>query len=156
MHSQPRPLLLSSIVRPSIIFTLVAAALTGCRSEPVITADSRALPKNAAQAEVVSVQVFRNEQTLEMTNTTARIYGPGTLWLNGRFSRHIDGLAIGQTLSLNLREFQDEFGEHFKAGGFFAADPPERVVLTQFEPDGTPPGGVPKLVGFITVQGLAD
>ena len=154
MHSQPRRL--TSVICSSAAIALLAAALSGCRTEPVITADSRALPKSAVQAEVVNVQVFRNDQTLEMTNTTARVYGPGTLWLNGRFSRRIDGLAIGQTLSLNLREFQDEFGVYFKAGGFFAADPPERVVLTQFEPDGTPAGEAPKLVGFITVQGLAD
>ncbi len=154
MHSQPRRS--SRLIRISGAVVLLTAALGGCRSEPVITADSRALPKNATQVEVVNVQVFRNEQTLEMTNTTARGYGPGTLWLNGRFSRRIEGMAIGETLTLNLRDFQDEFGVHFKAGGFFAADPPERVVMTQYEPDGTPAGEGPKLIGFITVQGLAD
>ena len=118
--------------------------------------DARVLPKNAVQSEVVNVQVFRRDTTLELTNTTARNFGPGTLWLNGRFSRKIDGMAIGQTLVLNLREFEDEYGDPFRAGGFFAADPPERVVMTQYEADGSASEGAPSLVGLITVQGLAE
>jgi len=143
------------------LFVLVSVApmvlaLGACRSEPSMRPDARALPRGAAQAEVVNIQVFRKDTTLELTNTTARNFGPGTLWINGRFSRKIDGIAIGQTLVVSLREFEDEYGDVFRAGGFFAADPPERVVLTQYEPDGTPAGQAPALVGFITVQGLAE
>lgn len=93
-------------------------------------------PTTLAQAEVLNIQAFRNVTSLEITNTTARSFGPGLVWLNERYSRPIDGLAIGESLDLPLRGFVDEFGDPFRAGGFFATREPDPVVLAQLESDG--------------------
>jgi hypothetical protein len=100
--------------------------------------------------EVLDVQVFRHPTELEFTNTTARTFGPCTLWLNGRYQHDLSGLAVGQTVHLNLKEFRDEFGEHFSAGGFWAADDPELLALTQIEV--ADEAGKPQLLGLITIR----
>ena len=68
-----------------------------------------------------------------MTNTTSHYFGPSTIWLNARYSKPVDEFAVGQTLTIPLAEFHDEFGEIFRGGGFFAADPPQRLVLAEIE-----------------------
>jgi hypothetical protein len=86
--------------------------------------------------ETLDIQVFRRTQTIELTNTTARRFGPGTLWLNARFARAIDGLDVGQTLVLPLAGFRDEFSDSFRSGGFFATEKPYRLVLAELETEG--------------------
>ena len=117
-----------------------AAMLAGCSSaggllEPT-SAEPGPPPSTLAQGEVLNIQVFRNVTDLELTNTTARSFGPGRHWINERYSREIDGLAIGESLDLPLREFVDEFGDPFRAGGFFATRDPDRLVLAQLESEG--------------------
>jgi hypothetical protein len=82
---------------------------------------------------VADVQAFREDTRLVMTNTTAEEFRPGLLWVNAYFSREIDGLAIGETLRLDLREFRNEYGEAFRAGGFFATRRPDAVVLVEIQ-----------------------
>ena len=84
-----------------------------------------------------------------MTNTSAKAFGPSRVWLNARFSRTIDEFAVGQTLKLDLREFYDEFGESFRAGGFFATRNPEAMVLCELENEGT-------VYGLVVVGSLVD
>lgn len=93
-------------------------------------------PSPLPQAEVLNIQAFRNVTDLELTNTTARSFGPGLVWINERYSTPIDGLAIGESLDLPLRLFVDEYGDPFRAGGFFATRDPDPVVLVQLEADG--------------------
>jgi hypothetical protein len=110
-------------------------AAAGC-SGPVTAgpeAHARAYPFEADRAQVHDIQVFREGTHLRLTNTTAKSFGPGTLWVNQRFSLPVDGLAVGQSLDLNLYDFVDEFGEKFRAGGFFATRNPDPVVLVQYE-----------------------
>ena len=68
-----------------------------------------------------------------MTNTSARAFGPSTLWINASHSREIDGFAIGESLTLDLRSFVDEYGNTFRAGGFFATRRPHDLVLAEIE-----------------------
>lgn len=105
------------------------------------------------------MQVFRRSKTLEFTNTTASPLGPGTIWLNRRFSRPITRpIGVGQSVALPLTEFRDEFGEPFRAGGFWASDMPDALVLCQVEQaPGTPgEGEKPIITGLVTVQSFAD
>lgn len=88
------------------------------------------------KAEVLDIQVFRNVTTLELTNTTARSFEDATIWLNQRYSMPIGGLDIGESLELPLRRFVDEYGDTFRAGGFFATRDPDPVVLAQLESEG--------------------
>lgn len=110
---------------------------------------SRAYPKELTRRGTLPIQVIRHVTHIELTNTTARSFGPSTIWINGRFSMPIDGLAIGQTLRLDLREFRDEFGDTFRAGGFFATRDPDALVLAELENDDA-------MYGLIVVGSLMD
>jgi hypothetical protein len=86
-----------------------------------------------------------------MTNPTPRDFGPATVWINQRFSRDIPSFAPGETVKLDLRSFVDQYGEAFRAGGFFATKEPDPVVLVQVEPEGSE-----ELIGLIVVQDRRD
>jgi hypothetical protein len=146
-------------VRPraaaALVLLAMAAALTGCNALPTGLADTpagaydRPFPVELAQAEVLDIQVIRGpETTITLTNTTARTFGPSTLWLNGRFGRPIEGLAPGQTLSLNLYHFRDQYGEKFRGGGFFATKQPEQLMHAQLE---TLVDGESAMIGLVVV-----
>jgi len=121
---------------------------TGLADEPIGAYD-RPFPQHLPQEEVLDIQVIRGpETTITLTNTTARSFGPSTLWLNGRFGRPIEGFVPGETLTLDLYDFRDEFGEVFRGGGFFATKRPEQVVHAQLE---TLVDGESVLVGLVVV-----
>lgn len=108
---------------------------------------ARAYPRATPRSDVADVQVFRNGTKLTMTNSTSRDFGPSTLWVNERFSRPIGSFAPGQTLTLDLYEFRDQFQDQFRGGGFFATRDPDPVVLVQLETADEPQ----ELVGFVVV-----
>jgi hypothetical protein len=119
---------------------LAAAALTAlpaCRGGGAAIDYARPMPAGLDQAEVLDVQLFRDVTRVELTNTTARSFENATIWLNERWSRPIERLGIGESLELSLWEFVDEYGEPFRAGGFFATRDPDAVVLAQLEADGS-------------------
>lgn len=133
----------------------VLGVVAGCNSIPTALANKpvgaydRPYPRELEQSEVIDVQVIRDPETvISLTNTTSRAFGPSTLWINGRFSRPILGFAPGETLRLDLYEFRDEFGEKFRAGGFFATKNPDKVVHAQLE---TVEDGETKLIGLVVV-----
>lgn len=107
----------------------------GCSSTPTPVDYARSYPERPNRGVTLDIQVFRGASHLELTNTTARAFGASTLWLNGWFSRPIDGLAVGQTLRLPLREFRDEYSYAFRGGGFFATEKPERLASVELETD---------------------
>lgn len=111
--------------------------MIGCSGRSSRVGAARAYPQTAVQGESLDIQVVRGETTLTLTNTTSRVFGPCTLWVNAYFSRPLEGLAVGQSLTLPLKDFRNEHGESFRGGGFFATKKPERMVLAQIEHDGT-------------------
>jgi len=137
---------------------LLFAPLGACSSLPPVDY-ARPYPRELPAGQTVDVQVFRRSKTLDFTNTTATPLGPGTVWLNRRFSRPLpQPIGVGQTVSLPLREFRDEFGDPFREGGFWASDMPDALVLCQVEqpiPDGGD-GSKPLIIGLVTVQSFAD
>lgn len=90
-------------------------------------------PGEFRRLEPSNIQLYRSGRSITVTNTMARNFGPSTLWLNQWFARDIEGLAIGETMTLSLGDFTDEFGDSFKGGGFFATVAPERIVLAELE-----------------------
>jgi hypothetical protein len=104
----------------------------GCGSLPEVDY-ARQYPAQLSQRGSVNIQVFQTTKELELTNTTARAFGPCTLWLNQRFSRPLEGLAVGESLRISLEEFRDEYGDNFKPGGFFATAIPTTLVHAQLE-----------------------
>lgn len=118
----------------------------------------RAYPAATDPVEVLDVQVFREVTRLRMTNTTATGFGPGTVWINRRYARDIEGFATGQTLDLDLNEFVDQFAAPFKAGGFFATKRPDPVVLVELETgwDAGATGGASQIHGLVIVRDEAN
>ncbi len=118
------------------------AALGGCSAGKVDYA--RPFPYEAARAEPESIQVLRDETHITITNTSARGFGPSTLWLNRWYSRPIDGFAVGETITLGLSEFRDSTSEPFRAGGFWATQQPMRIISADLETEG-------ELVGLVVI-----
>lgn len=143
-------------VQRAISGTLAIGLLTlsiGCSIQPPTKGEARVYPEDLEQLETLNVQVFRKTAHIELTNTSSRVFGPSTLWLNGQFSRDLDGLDVGQSVRLPLASFQNEFGERFRAGGFFAIEAPYNLVLAQIETN-TEYGH--ELIGLIVVQGREE
>ncbi len=91
-------------------------------------------PQSLGQSGMLDIQVFRRETVLVLTNTTSESFPHGgRIWVNAQFSMPFEKFEIGETLSVDLRDFVNEFGERFRAGGFFATERPDRVVLVQIE-----------------------
>lgn len=125
-------------------FMIVLAALGGCQAGNDPNLAGPAFPEEKAQTATLDIQVVRDETHIRMTNTTARSFGKSRVWINKWFSRDIERFDVGQTLEFNLYEFRDQYGEAFRAGGFFATKKPERLVLAQLETADT-------LVGMVVV-----
>jgi hypothetical protein len=120
------------VLRASAILVscVCLAALASCASTSEV--DSGPMyPQGVQRIETLDIHAFRDGTRLQLTNTTARSFGPGMLWLNGRYGYAIDGLDIGQTLHLPLSRFVDEQGRRFAAGGFFAGERPELLALVE-------------------------
>ncbi len=95
-------------------------------------------PTSASRGPLMDIHVFREDDggTIALTNTTAREVGPSRLWLNGWFSREIPGLAVGETIRLEVSSFIDEHGKAMRGGGFFATRAGEKAVLAEIEAEG--------------------
>ena len=112
---------------------LVLAAPGACHHTTDASLAGPPYPTEKAQATTLDIQVVRTETAIRLTNTTARSYGKSRLWLNQWYSREIPGLAVGQTVELDQNSFRDQYGESFRAGGFFATRKPQIVELVQLE-----------------------
>lgn len=126
--------------------------IAGCSSVEKVDY-ARAYPAMQA-AGVLDVQVFRRDTTVELTNTTAKAFGKGTLWLNRRYARPVAGIAVGESVAFTLEEFRDEYGEPFRSGSFFSGYNPERMVTCELETATNE--GEAVLVGFVVVQTLPE
>ena len=125
------------------------AGFPACSTPRDVSKAGPARPGVERQTGVLDIQVFRDETVIRMTNTTARPLAAGRMWVNDWYSRPFPGLAVGESLELPLSEFRDQNGDAFRAGGFFAADRPDRVVLAQIETDG-------QLLGLVVVGERTD
>jgi len=123
---------------------LAGVALSAC-SGLELEQNPPAFSPALTQARVLDIQASRRGTTLYMTNTTARPYEAGRLWINQRFSAKTEDFEIGQTFELDLRAFVDEEGRRFRAGGFFATREPDDVVIAQLETGG-------ELLGIVVVE----
>jgi hypothetical protein len=123
----------------ALLAALVAAA--GCSSSGTIESGPE-YPNRAAGS--VDIQVVRDETVIRMTNTTARNLPAGRLWINRWYSHDFPGLAIGDSVTMDLSQFKDQYGDTFRAGGYFATDRPTKVVQAQLETES-------ELIGFVVV-----
>lgn len=139
--------------------TLLAATLPvgmGCQlfNEKLTADPGPVYPQDAMMVEVLDVQLFRDITVLRFTNTSTTDFPAGTMWLNKRYSAPIPAIASGETVEIDLKQFVDEFGDTYSAGGFFAQREPTPVVLAQIEVPSIE--GVPVLYGLVVVQNKFD
>lgn len=128
--------------------------MTACASPKTRVAWARPYPEATASGGVADIQVIREETRITMTNTTAREFGPSTVWINMQWALPIAGFKPGETMTLDLAQFRNEYHERFRAGGFFAVERPDTVALTQIETAGVE--GKAEMVGLVTVKGAAE
>jgi hypothetical protein len=114
------------------VLTLIAASLVACGGSAMVDY-GRPFPLALKQIETINVQVLRKETEITLTNTSARALPATTMWINRQYSRPIDSLDIGRSVTLPLGSFRNEFSEPFRAGGFFATEKPDRIVQVQLE-----------------------
>lgn len=122
-----------------LLLTTLFLALIGCGRIPTaltggpMTSYARPFPADLHQTEQLNIQARRSNHRVTLTNSTPERFEAGTLWINRRFSKPIQSLDIGQTITLDLRNFVDQHGEQFRGGGFFATERPADVMLFQLE-----------------------
>lgn len=126
----------------------VAAGLAGCAVHPKIDARPE-YPAGKEFGASADIQVVRQGVSIIFTNTTARPLPPGAIWANSAYSRDFPGLAVGESISLNLGEFTNRFGEPFRPGGFFATERPQALVRIQIETDY-------ELIGLTVIGGTLE
>lgn len=133
----------------------IAALLLGACSGPrVQSLDGRAYPGPVAQDEVLDVQLVQIPQGVSFTNTTPRTLGPGWLWINAWYSAPLPAVGIGERIEIPLRDFQNEFGEPPRTGGFWAGRDATRVIHAQIE-TADPESGASRFLGLVVVgQGV--
>ena len=129
--------------------SVALSLLGGCQSsfDPNLAGPS--YPAEKMQVITLDIQVVRTPTTITMTNTTAREFGRSRLWLNRWFSRDIDRLAVGETIEMRVDSFHDEFGDTFRAGGFWATRRPQIADLIQLETADT-------MLGLIAVSKVEE
>jgi hypothetical protein len=125
------------------ILAIVLAIVSACSSAGPIP-QGPVYPAEKKQGGSVDIQVFRHGTIIRFTNTTARSFPAGRMWLNQWYSREIPPLGVGEKMQLSLREFKDQYGESFRAGGFFATRRPAKLVLAQLDVDD-------ELVGLVVI-----
>jgi len=121
------------------------AAVTSCSTSNSF-ATGPVYPTHKAQTRVLDIQVIRRETRITLTNTSAENLLAGRMWINAEYAGDFGGLAIGETTTLSLLDFRNEFGETFRAGGFFATRIPSDLVQVQIEEESG-------LIGLIVVNG---
>ncbi len=120
---------------PAALATLAAPAmlmLAACAGGERDIVNGPVYP-TSPQSSVVDIQVLRNGTTATFTNTTAQTFTDARLWANQWYSLPLASLKPGETITVDLAGFKDRYGNTFRAGGFWAVDNPEKLVLMQIE-----------------------
>ncbi len=96
---------------------------------------------------ILDIQVFRDGESIEMTNSTTRTFSDASIWINQRYVRDHVSIDPGQTVRLALDDFRDVRGEGLNPGGLFRKFDPTPIRLTELQTGETEP-----LVGLITIR----
>ena len=114
----------------TLALALALALAAGCAAK-TIPALGKPYPSELPVGAALDVQVFRQQNRLRFTNTSGIVFGEARVWVNAAYSLPITGLAVGQRVDLPLRDFRNDFGQPFRAGGFFATEQPTPVVKAE-------------------------
>ena len=119
----------------SISMTALIITLPACTQQIKVTDNTtpRRYPYDKSTIKVIDIQVKRDKTNILITNTTANSYNDFDLWLNERYLRHVNSLKAGETKTLSLYEFVDEYSEGLKVGGFLATGHPDPIIKAEIE-----------------------
>ncbi|HZW05617.1 MAG TPA: hypothetical protein VFF65_00725 [Phycisphaerales bacterium] len=118
--------------RAALVLTALLLAAGGCAGRQRSIVNGPIYPARP-QTSVANVHVIRDGTTISLTNTTASPFTDARLWANQWYSHELPLLEPGKSITLSLADFKDRYGNPFRAGGFWAPDNPERLVLMQVE-----------------------
>lgn len=126
-----------------------AWAFAGCARKTYDPAwATRPYPENLhSTKQVADMQVFRNDTDIEIVNSTARSYTNIDVWVNQRYVAHVDAIPAGQTVTLSLWDFKDEYGNLFYAGGFFRTYTATPVRLVEIQTAAEAP-----MIGLVAIR----
>ena len=134
------------------IAIMLGSSLVGCsgrRYDPAMA--TRPYPAELGQGEVLEIQAFRKGPNLTIVNASLQRFENVDLWLNRRYMHHLEQLAAGGTVTINLNDFWDAWGETPVAGGFFRTERPTPSVLLQFQLDRNSP-----LTGAVCIPAIRE
>jgi hypothetical protein len=134
----------------ALLLSLVAIGATAsscARSLYAPERATRAYPFELHNTDSVDIQVFRDHEKLEIINATATSYNDVDIWINQRYVNHVESLPAGESVTLSLWEFGDQWGGVFNAGGVFRTYEPMPVRLVEIQSAADAP-----LVGLITIR----
>ena len=103
-------------------------------------------PFDKHEATSIDIQVFRKGPTLEIVNSTPVSYRDVDIWINQRFTRHLDVLPAGATVQMSLWDFWDLRGDRFSAGGFWRTEEPTPLRLIELQLNDDDP-----LIGLVAI-----
>ncbi len=126
------PILVRVILATALVIGGIGRA--GCASRSAGT--YAVYPVEPVRGRTLDVQVFREGRYLELTNTTTGPLENTRLWINARFSIALDPIGVGERRVVPLAALRDRHGEAFRAGGFWATERPDPVVLAEIERGG--------------------
>ncbi|MEE2819653.1 MAG: hypothetical protein VX615_03475 [Planctomycetota bacterium] len=92
------------------------------------------------------IQVIREQENIDIINSTASTFEFPVLWINQRYSVQLPSIYAGQTLRVNLWLLRDVFGEQMNAGGIWRTGEPTPVVIAELQVSEDEP-----LVGLIVI-----
>ena len=144
MHTPHAPL---THIRACFWLFLACAVVGGCGGrvyDPAMA--TRSYPQALSQGDTIQAEAYRDGERLVIVNATPRAYADFDVWINQRYMHHVDEIAAGETLHLDITGFFDAWGETPVPGGFFRTEAPTPIVLVQFQLDRTQP-----LLGLVTV-----
>ena len=128
--------------------SLMLLAVSGCgRSMYVPSQATRSYSHDLHTIETADIQVFRDEEIIELVNATVHTYRNFDIWINQRYVLQVDQMLAGETIRLSLWNFFDERGDRFNAGGFWATREPERVRLVELQAARNLP-----MMGLLTIR----
>ena len=113
---------------------LIFALLPACQNPPGDpTMASAPYPMSLHQAQSVPIQVIRDDDYIEIINSTANDYTNCTLWVNQRYSGSLPPVLAGSTVRFSLWDLRDAYGEQFNAGGVWRTDEPALLVIAELQ-----------------------
>jgi len=136
---------------PFLAFGALLLASAGCTG-PAKSADGRTYPEQLERRPIADIHVLRDVNRITLTNTTGESFESPTLWINAWYKLDLEGFDPGETLTLDLGDFRDQYGDRFSGGGFFSARRPDRLVLAELE---TGPADDRVLRGLVVIDGTA-